>query len=129
MKIAFNTTNIHQGGALQVAVSFIDEFCNDPEMNGCVVDLFISSSVLNSLPEPDLVHKVFNKVTVNDAKGLCLSNINLWRIFNLYDKVFTLFGPSYMPKLNAFHIIGFGQAWVLSRKTEAYEVLLSLIHI
>lgn len=36
MKIAFNTTNINQGGALQVAVSFIDDFCNDPEMNGCV---------------------------------------------------------------------------------------------
>ncbi|WP_386693564.1 glycosyltransferase [Lonepinella sp. MS14435] len=117
-KILINATNLHYGGAIQVASSFLSEL---GKMNITDFDLSVwaSSDVdKNLLPEQK---KALNNYKVVDTFGLkgVLSNKHF---FDEFDIVFTVFGPCYYP-IKGISIVGFAQPWIIYPNNDVYKLL------
>jgi len=123
-KVLINMTNIHVGGAVQVAVSFIYELSKmDPENFDFSYDLLLSSTILTELKQQkvDLGTTNFEVVDVFGLRAL-LSGIE--RRFNNYNLVFTMFGPGYfLPNKCENHLVGFAQAWIIYPDNEFWKQL------
>ncbi|PCD87711.1 glycosyltransferase [Vibrio mediterranei] len=120
MKILINASNIHTGGGVQVASSFISELReilkNDTQYS---VSVIVSSQVERNLPK--LLNKeVFADFTVLDIFGLSLFNLGHIQSFSGFDVVFTVFGPFYLPLRTKKHICGFAQPWIAYPKNDVY---------
>lgn len=89
-----NATNLHVGGGVQVAVSFLHELIKSSKRNDCI-EIIVSSEVDSTF------RKSFNfdlyklKRDVLDVKGLNVFDVNCKSYFSQYDCVFTIFGPLY----------------------------------
>jgi len=114
MKVAINASNIHSGGALQVAISFIYELSLLKNKNVYLLDLFVSKEIASYLSKLDVDFSVFNSYEVIDSYGFkaFFSSLNS-RIKN-YDVVFTVFGPNYLRVKAKKEIVGFAQPWMLN---------------
>jgi glycosyltransferase involved in cell wall biosynthesis len=111
-KVLINMANIHSGGGLQVAISFISELLKF-ECKKFVYKILISTDVASAF-EPDVL-----KMSAWDFEVLDTYGINaLWSKLNKkqcnYDIVFTLFGPKYTVFKAKIDIVGFAQPWILS---------------
>ncbi len=116
-KILINATNLHNGGGVQVASSFLSEL---EKMNITDFDLsvWVSRDVDKNLLSEQ--KKALNNYKVVDTFGLkgVLSNKHL---FDEFDLVFTVFGPCYYP-VRGISIVGFAQAWIIYPDNEAYNL-------
>jgi glycosyltransferase involved in cell wall biosynthesis len=110
--VLFNLSNLHHGGGLQVAISFVDELSRLPDSDFAYT-LIVSSEVHNGLQRLGVDLSVFSNYQVIDTIGLNA----LWSPLNQqvkqYDVVFTLFGPNYLRKQAKLEIVGFAQSWIL----------------
>ncbi len=113
-RVLINASNLHTGGGVQVATSFIAELAEIlDQLPGCDVTLYVSNAVDANLLSLGFVSKVFYKYEVFDVRGLeALTKKNSIR-FQGFDLVFTLFGPLYLFRDIPNHIIGFAQSWIL----------------
>ena len=119
MKILINASNLHSGGGVQVASSFINEL---PSISNNIIkcfDIIVSSEV----------DKNINKVTKNFFKNYKVHNIfglkkyiNNIDLFDTYDLVFTIFGPCYHP-IKGISLVGFAQPWIIYPENECYNML------
>lgn len=119
MKILINASNLHSGGGVQVASSFINEL---PSISNNIIkcfDIIVSSEV----------DKNINKVTKNFFKNYKVHNIfglkkyiNNIDLFDTYDLVFTIFGPCYHP-IKGINLVGFAQPWIIYPENECYNML------
>ncbi|HIF9371801.1 TPA: glycosyltransferase family 4 protein [Photobacterium damselae] len=125
-KIIINASNLHSGGGVQVASSFIDELVNynkeiSNESNHYVV--LCSDEVFSYL-----------KKTINTSNNITIYNFNTYGIKkpnqDMYDicsganVVFTIFGPVYHKlEKDAKDICGFAQAWIAYPANIAYSKL------
>lgn len=110
-RVLINTGNIHAGGALQVAISFLTEMINSDVAYENVT--FLISSKIASEINPDVVTNSKFPIIVKDFYGFnCFfSVLNL--IQSNYDVVFTLFGPKYTYFKANIDIVGFAQPWII----------------
>ncbi|EWH04884.1 hypothetical protein AT00_17125 [Pseudoalteromonas lipolytica SCSIO 04301] len=123
--ICINASNLHVGGGVQVAASFINElFLSDLDYQiFCVVSVEVSN-VLYYQKKPDNIN-----IFVLDANGP-LDTFKKTFLFRRFFKqyrittVFSVFGPTYLlvPK-NIKHIVGFANAWILFPKSKAYSLM------
>lgn len=109
--VLVNLSNIHSGGALQVAVSFINEV-RDLELDPMLtVKYLVSSEVAENLPVSTVLD--VDQYTIYNTYGLRA----FWSYLNIiqfkYDLVFTLFGPKYTCLRAKKEIVGFAQLWIL----------------
>jgi glycosyltransferase involved in cell wall biosynthesis len=120
MKILINASNLHAGGGVQVATSFIKELSYiDPRPHS--FHILVSSEVDRNLNSIRLNKNVYSSYTVHDFKGLLGSIFHSRSYLKGYDLVFSVFGPIYViPKLE-FHIVGFADPWVAYSKNEIYK--------
>lgn len=122
MMTAINATNLHVGGGVQVAVSFLSELSRLPDL-ACTVDVWASSEVDHNLRELRIDTGVFNAYSVRDNQGVR----QLWNGFNRvlrrYDTVFTVFGPLYALRAPRRSIVGFAQGWIAYPRSDAYALL------
>jgi hypothetical protein len=113
-KILINTSNLHVGGGVQVAVSFIDELSKSKH-NLNLYDLWLSTEIYDNLIEinSDLSH--FNSIKIINYYGIMsLFSLNLiYKILFVYKTVFTLFGPMYVFVKPHKHIMGFAQPSII----------------
>jgi len=119
MKVLINTANLHNGGGVQVASSFINEL---PSISNEIVrsfDILVSSEVDKNI-NPS-VKFFFKSYTVYNIFGIKNYKKNLG-VFDSYDLVFTVFGPSYYP-ITGIDLVGFAQAWILYPNNECYSML------
>lgn len=116
--ILINASNLHSGGAVQVAVSFINELSL---LGKDDIDIVVSTEIHNQLVSIGTVIETFNFYRVYDVFGL-RSLINLkYNLFILsYTTVFTIFGPLYLLKKPKFSVVGFAQPWIIYPKNEIY---------
>lgn len=111
-KILVNASNLHQGGGVQVAVSFIDEltrFSNLPA--GLVV--WVSDEVHENL---QLIHSKVGKLPeykVNNSFGMGILISPLSKQIQSFDVVFTVFGPLYLLFFRGISVVGFAQPWII----------------
>lgn len=122
MKVLINAANLHSGGGVQVASSFINEL---PFISNNIIkyfDIIVSSEVDKNINQSTKSffknYKVYNIFGLKNYKN----NINL---FDAYNLVFTIFGPCYHP-VKGINIVGFAQPWIIYPNNECYSLLSSL---
>lgn len=114
--ILINASNLHVGGGVQVAASFISELYKLQRFDFSIV---CSTSVFQSLPDSLITNK-FLHFNVLDVFGFQRLSADEQKIFDGYNVCFTVFGPFY-PRIKAqHHICGFAQPWIAYPNNEAY---------
>lgn len=119
MKILINASNLHNGGGVQVASSFINELPSVPNNIIQNFDVIVSSEVDKNINQS--VKLFFKSYMVYNIFGIKNYKKNLG-VFDSYDLVFTVFGPSYYP-ITGIDLVGFAQAWILYPNNECYSML------
>ena len=122
--ILINATNIHVGGGVQVASSFISELATiigSTKQNNNI-SILCSSQVESNLPT-EFDRSVFCSFNVLNVYGLKkISNFSK-TLFDGYDTCFTVFGPFYLKLKVKKHICGFAQPWIAYPNNDAYSKL------
>jgi glycosyltransferase involved in cell wall biosynthesis len=124
MKILVNTSNLVKGGAVQVALSFLEEL---KEWGTDEYFVFLSTAVaaqldLNTFPS----NFAFYHFPISPARLR-----TRWRIVRQFNElereinpevVFTVFGPSYW-RPRSPHVMGFALVWAINPESIAYTRL------
>jgi hypothetical protein len=118
-KILINATNLHSGGAVQVAVSFLNELIH---LNEVDVDVIVSSKVHSELKSINAIVEKFNSYDIYNTFGFgALIDFKFTNIILSYSTVFTIFGPLYIWKKPKNSIVGFAQPWIIYADNEIYK--------
>lgn len=123
-KVLINASNLHFGGGIQVASSFISELSILLKSNVEPFDISIicSQRVYQNLPL-GFDSSVFYQFDIIDIYGLSILSKKIKNKFNGFDVCYTIFGPLYfIPKVKK-HICGFAQAWIAYPNNVAYQNL------
>lgn len=123
-KVCINTANLHSGGGLQVATSFLRELNDiDGAFSDNEVIIYVSSEVAANLG--DTINQLKRKFNVQkfDVFGLAAFSPKIRKKYASFDLVFSVFGPDYLPKIGAKRVVGFAQSWILYNKSDAYQRL------
>ncbi|MPY24860.1 glycosyltransferase [Shewanella sp. YLB-07] len=119
MKLIF-AGNLHSGGAVQVATSFIFELVkskNDKKLS--LVDVVVSSQIDYELSRLGLDFSCFNNYVVKDYIGRKIPS-DFKFSGSMYDCCFIIFGPIYYDLNSKRYIVGFAQPWIAYPKNDAY---------
>jgi len=114
-RILINTSNLHGGGGLQVAVSFIYELSEivvDKKIN-IDIDVIASSAVFEGLASLGTNISVFSRFSVLNEFGLRAFFSKFNQRVKDYELVFTVFGPNYFRVSCEKELVGFAQPWIL----------------
>lgn len=113
-KLCINASNLHSGGGVQVAISFLYEISSsDIKFLSCI-HVIASSEVNNDLSRLNANTSAFGCYEVIDTYGLNAFFSGLNNRLKNYDLVFTVFGPNYLRAKAKKELVGFAQAWMLS---------------
>ncbi|MGX9728050.1 MAG: glycosyltransferase family 4 protein [Candidatus Electronema sp. VV] len=116
MRFLINCSNLHNGGGVQVAASFISMI---PEGLRPKLSIILSSEVFENLQISELEINQFAEFHIVNVYGFFL-NKKLNKLLRNSDRVFTVFGPLYQWSANYTSIVGFAQAWILYPSNECY---------
>lgn len=118
MKWLLNASNLHVGGGVQVATSFIDELSRiaKPAQN---ISLLVSDEVDGNLVRIGCDTTHFASYEVFNTYGLSSVRASWQGKFSGYDLVFTVFGPAYFLFQPFFSVVGFAQAWIIYPDNDA----------
>lgn len=110
MKLIY-AANLHKGGSVQVAASFICEIAQlDIAKN---YDLVLSSRVKEDLIDPDATLVRFASYQIINHYGISFKAI-WFSLFSLqYSRIFVVFGPKYFIAPFAKCMCGFAQPWII----------------
>lgn len=122
MKLLVNASNLHFGGGVQVAASFIDELSRmkDRAKN---LSVLVSSEVNSNLMRIGCHPSAFAYYEIFDTYGLSSAWASLRGKFSQYDLVFTIFGPAYFFRQNFISVVGFAQAWIIYPDSDAVSTV------
>lgn len=107
-RLLINCSNLHVGGAVAVASSFINSLSRGPE-TGFDVSLLLSSAVAANLESMATDLGKFARCDVVDYHGFSSLWKGLSARFVGQDIIFTVFGPAYAIAKGKRHICGFAQ--------------------
>lgn len=119
--ILINSSNLHTGGGVQVATSFITEIAglNLPyELSQVASDEVQRNLDASGYKVPPLVSH-----SVENTHGLDLSALFRKSRLDSFDTVFTVFGPLYRWSPPFRNIVGFAQPWIIYPENECYAML------
>jgi glycosyltransferase involved in cell wall biosynthesis len=111
-RLLINASNLHGGGAVAVATSFINEISKDIE-NASNISIIASTLVNDNLLSHGVKINVFKSYKVRNYFGISAVWRGLTKEFNDYDIIFTIFGPAYFLFSRKKHVVGFAQPWIL----------------
>lgn len=108
-KILINCSNLHVGGGVAVATSFLEYVSQDVKSFPAEIHVLSSTEVYNNLLSLGADLHSFSSYVVKDFYGIS----GLWQGISQrlrgYDVVFTVFGPSYDFLFGLNHVVGFAQ--------------------
>ena len=123
-KFLINATNLHAGGGVQVATSFIEELLLIKKKETLKnISIFLSNEVNKSFFSTNKKSKIFLKYKIKNSYGLSIFLYKLTRYFNFYNRVFTIYGPLYCWSKSFKSIVGFAQPWIIYPENECYKML------
>lgn len=114
MKALINCANLHVGGGVQVAVSFLYELSLLSNRDLTYIDILVSQEISGALDRLGLDITVFGRYEIIDTYGLKAFFSKLNNKIKNYDVVFTVFGPNYLRVRAKKEIVGFAQSWMLN---------------
>lgn len=123
-RVCINTSNLHNGGGVQVATSFLRELNDiDDAFSDNEVTIYLSSEVAANLG--DTVNQLKRKFDVQefDVFGLAAFSPKIRKKYGSFDLIFSVFGPDYLPRIGTKRVVGFAQPWILYNKNPAYQRL------
>ena len=112
--ILIKASNVHVGGGVQVATSFLYELSRMMNKDLSSIHIVSSSEVDNGLSRLNTNTAVFGSYEVIDTHGLQAFNSKLNNRIKNYEVVFTVFGPNYLRVKAKKEIVGFAQPWMLN---------------
>lgn len=117
-KIVINATNLHSGGGVQVAISFIYELAIQAhKIDSQLFDsltVAVSTEVSIGLGRLGVTGNEFSTYLVANSNGVKAIFSELNATFKDYDLIFTIFGPNYLRVKPGIDIVGFAQPWMLN---------------
>ncbi|MCF4009283.1 glycosyltransferase [Rheinheimera sp. UJ63] len=117
-------SNLHNGGAVQVATSFLREIVNLKNFfDSKDITILISTEVKINLSHSLQDIKSVYKIVELDVFGLGALLPSKRVIFSNFELIFTLFGPDYLPFIKSKKIVGFAQPWIIYNNTVLYQRL------
>ncbi|MEY0436504.1 glycosyltransferase [Providencia huaxiensis] len=124
MKLLINASNLHIGGGIQVASSFITEL---GELLNLIderhdISVICSEKVYANLPV-NFDKTAFRKFNILNVHGIKQPPTEVKEQFKGFDVCFTIFGPLYFSPEVKYHICGFAQPWIAYPKNIAYKKL------
>lgn len=123
-RVLINASNLHSGGGVQVASSFIMELSGMTDrLRCCEVFVYASSAVNCNLMVSGFVGSGFAGYEIFDVHGRKSCNRKTRARFTGFDLVFTIFGPLYLLCDVPNHIVGFAQAWIVYPNNEAKRLI------
>lgn len=117
--VIINAANLHYGGGVQVASSFISDLLNE-KVNYSIV---VSSEVYANLERIVFDKTLLQRLIVTNLFGLKRLTKEQKAIFEGYKLCFTIFGPVYFRVNVSVHICGFAQPWIAYPRNEVYNML------
>lgn len=123
-RILINASNLHAGGGIQVASSFITElfYIAKYSKQGDSISVICSDAVNVNLGS-DFDKSVFEAFNVINVMGISKVNSNEKKLFDGFHTCFTVFGPFYFKPNCKKHICGFAQPWIAYPDNVAYPKL------
>lgn len=124
VKTLINASNLHVGGGVQVACSFLTELSSFLKLVEETYDISVicSERVYANLPV-NFDKTVFREFNILNVQGIKQPPKEVKEQFKGFDVCFTIFGPLYFSPEVKYHICGFAQAWIAYPKNIAYEKL------
>ncbi len=123
-RVLINASNLHVGGGVQVAASFITELAGMTDrLPSCELFIYVSSAVNANLIAAGFSASGVEGYEVFDVHGLKAFKKKNRDRFTGFDLVFTIFGPLYLPRDVPNHIVGFAQAWIIYPNNEVNRLL------
>lgn len=122
--VLINASNLHVGGGIQVASSFIFELSRLLNDHSVPFDITIlcSEKVYQNLPT-NFDSSVFYRLEVLNLQGSSFQPKKVKNKFSGFDICFTVFGPLYFTPNVKKHICGFAQPWIAYPDNIAYKKL------
>lgn len=123
MKLLINATNLHVGGGLQVATSFLYEL-QKLDVEGLELSIAVSSTVDSNLVDcRDILLRRFSYKVVDMSPWRSLTKLNELLQVDSFDVVFTIFGPHYCIRKPKRLIVGFAHPLILFRSGPMWKHL------
>lgn len=114
-----NASNLHVGGGVQVAASFISEIAARDDVPACL-HFWASDEVHANLIASGVDLSLLKNYEVVNTYGIRLVFSSVSSRLQDFDAVFTVFGPLYVAKLRGMNITGFAQPWIIYPNNEIY---------
>lgn len=115
-----NASNLHVGGGVQVAASFIAELAARSDLPECLY-IWVSDEVHTNLSASEADLSNLKHYEVVNTYGLRLFFSPVFKRLKDFDAVLTVFGPLYVSKLRGKNITGFAQPWIIYPNNEIYR--------
>lgn len=112
--ILINAANLHVGGGVQVAVSFIYEMTKFDKHNFSNINIIVSTEVNQGLSQLNANISIFKSYRVIDFFGIKTFFSSLNKEIKKYDLIFSIFGPNYLRSKAKTEIVGFAQSWIVN---------------
>lgn len=113
-RVLINTSNLHNGGGIQVAISFIYELSLMRDKDFSHIDIIASKEVDKGLKRLNIKVDSFGNYETLNTYGLQALRSPLNSRIKNYDLVFTVFGPNYLRVKANKDIVGFAQPWIIN---------------
>lgn len=113
-KVLVNASNLHKGGGVQVASSFIFEL-SLMEHEGIDITIIASDEVADSVRRLGVGVDIGGRIKVVNTFGLGAIFSRFNRLLPQYDLVFTVFGPNYFRAARYVNLVGFAQPWIIDK--------------
>ena len=110
--IVINCSNLHKGGGVTVASSFIDSL-SQREYKEFNIYLLLSESVNNNITQSNINFSKFKAVKIVNNFGFAMFFFNYYKHFKDIDIVFSVFGPTFHLKHKHKHIIGLADPYII----------------
>lgn len=117
MAILINASNLHLGGAVQVATSFISELTRIDKIPNDI-HIWVSSEVHNNLISEGCDLKKIKSYKILNSYGIAFIFSSHANNLKNYDIVFTIFGPLYRIHPGGKNVVGFAQPWIIYNDNE-----------
>lgn len=111
-KVLINASNLHLGGGVQVAASFVSELVSsDYDLSN--MEFWVSDKVYRAVGELGVNLDVFPNIDVVNVHGIQAFCSSRNKKIGDYSLVFTIFGPNYYRSKGYINVVGFAQAWII----------------
>ena len=121
-----NASNLHNGGGVQVAISFIYELSLMIDKNLNYLHIVTSKEVDEGLKRLNADLYRFGSYEVINTYGLQALRSDLNKKIKDYELVFTVFGPNYLRGKAKKDVVGFAQPWIINFDNPISKKLSSL---